>query len=133
MKRYITVSVLSLFIGILLLFLAATLLIGCSAPAGTARANQVHMATHAFAVQSTTINKGESITLVNDSGLSHIVLNGSWVNGVAVPVQEPGAPVVDTGQIDSGAYGVIGPFNTAGTYHVYCSLHVNMNLTIIVR
>lgn len=118
---------------LVLLSLFLLILIGCSVPAGIARANQVHMATHAFTVQSTAINKGESITLVNDSGLSHIVLNGSWVNGVAVPAQEPGAPVVDTGQIDSGAYGVIGPFNTAGTFHVYCSLHVNMNLIIIVR
>ena len=27
----------------------------------------------------------------------------------------------------------VGPFNTAGTYHLYCSVHVNMNLTVIVQ
>lgn len=27
----------------------------------------------------------------------------------------------------------IGPFNTAGTYHLYCTIHQNMNLTVIVQ
>jgi plastocyanin len=27
----------------------------------------------------------------------------------------------------------VGPFNTAGTFHLYCSVHLNMNLTVIVQ
>ncbi len=27
----------------------------------------------------------------------------------------------------------IGPFTTAGIYHLYCSIHVGMNLTIVVQ
>jgi plastocyanin len=136
MKRSITIGVLAQIVCIIALCLIATALIGACG-VGTANApmtaNQVHMATHVFTVASITINKGESVTLVNDSGLSHIVLNGSWVNGQATPLQEAGAPTVSTGQIPAGGYVVIGPFDTAGTYQVYCSLHLGMNLAIIVN
>ena len=27
----------------------------------------------------------------------------------------------------------IGPFNTAGTFHLYCTVHQGMNLTVIVQ
>jgi len=27
----------------------------------------------------------------------------------------------------------IGPFTTAGTFHIYCSIHPGMNLTITVK
>jgi len=27
----------------------------------------------------------------------------------------------------------IGPFTTAGIYHIYCSVHVGMNLTVVVQ
>ena len=94
--------------------------------------NQVHMATHVFIVPSITIHQGQNITLVNDGAVSHIVLNGSWVNGVETPAVEAGAPVVNTGQIPSGGQVLIGPFNNTGTFHLYCSLHVQMNLTVVV-
>jgi plastocyanin len=128
MRRYV-LTILSLVLLECLVLLVAS----CGMNATPMGANQVHMATHVFLVPSINIKQGESITLVNDAGLSHIVLNGSWVNGVAVMVQEPGAPTINTGQIPAGSSVVIGPFPNAGTYHVYCSLHVNMNLTVIVN
>lgn len=119
---------------ILLSLLALVLLVGCgSMSGGPVAVNQVHMDTHVFTVPSITINKGESITLVNDSGLSHIVTNGSWVNGQPVPNQEAGAPTVSTGQIPAGGSVTVGPFDTAGTFQLYCTIHVNMNLTVIVQ
>jgi plastocyanin len=54
------------------------------------------------------------------------------VNGVAKPAKEPGAPTVNNLQIN-GNNAQIGPFNTAGTFHIYCSIHPGMNLTITVK
>jgi plastocyanin len=28
---------------------------------------------------------------------------------------------------------MVGPWNTPGTYHVYCTIHQNMQLTVIVQ
>ncbi len=49
-------------------------------------------------------------------------------------MQENGAPVVNNMQF-SGSDGsqTIGPFNTIGTFHLYCSVHPGMNLTVIVQ
>jgi len=55
------------------------------------------------------------------------------MNGVAHPLQETGAPTVSNLMFSTaGQSRVIGPFNTAGTFHLYCSIHTGMNLTITV-
>ncbi len=87
-----------------------------------------------FTQPSITISKGSSLTLVDDVAVTHIISNGSWVNGTAKPAKEPGAPTVSNLQFTTaGQSQTIGPFSTAGTYHLYCSVHVNMNLTVIVQ
>ena len=49
-------------------------------------------------------------------------------------MQESGAPVMNNVQISgNGSSQVIGPFNTPGTYHFYCTVHPGMNLTVIVQ
>ena len=45
---------------------------------------------------------------------------------------EPGAPNVSNVQINDNST-EIGPFTTAGIYHLYCTIHQGMNLTIIVQ
>jgi plastocyanin len=35
--------------------------------------------------------------------------------------------------LTSGGSVEIGPFTTAGTYHIYCTVHQGMNLEIIVQ
>ncbi len=85
-------------------------------------------------VQSTiTISRGSNVTLVNDSAALHIIANGSWVNGEAQAMQESGSPTANNLQITGNSSQVIGPFNTPGTYHFYCAVHPNMNLTVIVQ
>ena len=94
----------------------------------------VHMGQTNFDQSSVTISKGGTVTLVSDTSSVHIISNGQWVNGVAKPGKEPGAPTVDNVQFTSaGESKVIGPFNTAGTFHLYCSVHPGMQLTIIVQ
>src|SRR5436309_2021395 len=103
---------------------------GGSAGAGAS----VHMGPTTFLQPSVTISKGSSLSLIDDVPVLHIIGNGSWVNNVTQPAIEPGAPVVNNVQISSAGQSItVGPFNTAGTYHLYCSVHLNMNLTVIVQ
>src|SRR6266702_3494671 len=87
-----------------------------------------------FLQPSVTISKGSSLNLIDDVAVLHLISNGSWVNGVAQPATEPGAPTVSNMQFNAAGQSMtVEPFNTAGTYHLYCSVHQNMNLTVIVK
>ena len=93
----------------------------------------VHMGNSTFTQPSVTISKGSSLNLIDDVAVLHIIDNGSWVNNVVKPAREPGAPLVNNLQFNAAGQSMaVGPFNTAGTYHLYCSVHLNMNLTVIV-
>lgn len=101
---------------------------------GTSGNATVHMGQTNFDQSSVTISKGGTVTLVSDTSSVHIISNGQWVNGVARPGKESGAPMVNNVQFtSSGESKVIGPFNTAGTFHLYCSVHPGMQLTVIVQ
>lgn len=91
----------------------------------------VHMGATGFIQDSITLHKGEMLDLVDDTISPHQIENGSWVNGVARPALEPGAPPVNQtfNGYDSAE---VGPFNTAGIFHFYCAIHQSMNLTVIV-
>jgi plastocyanin len=87
-----------------------------------------------FTQSSVTISKGSNINLIDDNAVTHVISNGSWVNGTAKPATEPNAPTVSNLMFNSaGQSQTIGPFDTAGTFHFYCSIHQNMNLTVIVQ
>ena len=92
----------------------------------------VHMGAGSFLQSSVTIPKGSKLLLVDDVAALHILANGSWQNGVAKPASESGAPRVNNVQVN-GSSTQIGPFTTAGTYHIYCEVHQGMNLTVIVQ
>lgn len=92
----------------------------------------VHMSGADFVQHSITIHKGDSITLIDDTASPHTITNGSWVNGVAKPAKESGAPTIllNFNGNDSQS---MGPFTTSGTFHFYCTIHQNMNLTVTVQ
>lgn len=92
----------------------------------------VHLGVNTFNPATVTIAKGTKLVLVDDGQFAHVIGNGTWVNGVARPSGEAGAPTVNNLQIN-GNSATIGPFNTAGTYHIYCLIHPDMNLTVIVQ
>ena len=107
---------------------------GGGAGTGDSGVPGVHMGAVNFVQPSITINKGSSLNLIDDVAVLHLISNGSWVNGVAQPATEPGAPTVSNMQFNAAGQSMtVGPFNTAGTYHLYCSVHQNMNLTVIVK
>jgi plastocyanin len=102
---------------------------------GTTSTNGVptmHMSAGNFDQPSITIAKGSKLLLVDDVAVLHILANGSWQNGAPKPEQEPGAPTVENVRVNGNRV-ELGPFATAGTYHIYCTLHPGMTLTIIVQ
>ena len=111
------------------------LLVACgSASNASAVPNPVHMNATNFVQNSITIKKGESITLINDDLFgSHTIANGTWENGTAQPAREAGAPEAKDVNIGGNSSATIGPFTTAGTFKLYCTVHTGMNLTVIVQ
>ena len=120
-----------LIVGLIILGLVTVLAVACGGSGGSAN---VHLGSSTFLQSSVTISKGDSINLIDDMAVVHIISNGSWMNGVPQPVTESDAPTVSNLQFNSaGQSQMIGPFNTAGTYHFFCSVHPGMNLTVIVQ
>ncbi len=94
----------------------------------------VHMEMANFAQTTITVAKGQKLKLVNDGSYYHIISTGSWVNGQPVVSHQAGGPVVNNVNVTSTGTSVeIGPFTKAGTYHLLCTVHPGMTLTIIVQ
>ena len=139
-KRWLAFLALSYLLTLVLLACGAA---APAAPAGSGTAEtatsaasgtEVHMNSAIFVQAEITIQKGQSVRLINDDPLTpHIIANGIWVNGIAKPTKEPNAPEVRNVQINGNAQATIGPFTTAGTFRFYCTIHPGMNLTVIVQ
>ncbi len=94
----------------------------------------VHMSATNFDQTIMVVSKGKSLKLVNDGNYTHIIANGSWSKGQAVVRHKINQPVVnDMEVVGPGKSLIIGPFTTAGTYYLFCTVHPGMNLTIVVR
>lgn len=118
-----------------LIAMTLTLLLACTntsnAPGN--HPNTVKTEGSAFAISSITIKKGSTITFYDDpnNGALHILVIGQN----AQQKFEKGAPDFGgvTGiRLDEGDSWTTPPWNTAGTYHVACTVHPTMNLTVIV-
>ena len=93
----------------------------------------VHMAGSNFLTNIVLVPKGGKLLLVDDDSVEHLIQNGSWSqNGTPHSQSEPGAPVVRNRDIKGGSV-TIGPFTTAGVFHLYCTIHQGMNLTVLVQ
>lgn len=92
----------------------------------------VHTLATTFQESCVNVAKGSSLQVVPSVPSFHNLVNGSWVNGNQVPMKESGAPTVNNVQVTNSTIS-IGPFTTAGTYHIFCTVHPNMNLTVIVK
>ncbi len=78
------------------------------------------------------VAKGSSLKIVPVAPSLHLLDNGSWVNGNQQLAKEPGAPSINNVTVQSDPI-EIGPFTTAGTFHIFCTVHPNMNLTVEVK
>ncbi len=123
----------TLLAGLIVLCLVTALVVACSGPGGGG-STDVHMGNTNFVQTSITISKGSSLNLIDDVAVVHVISHGFWKNGTSDPAIEPGAPTVNNLQFSSaGQSQMIGPFNTAGTFHLYCLIHEDMNLTVVVK
>jgi plastocyanin len=116
----------------------ACILVACgngnAAGSPNASGTEVHMNSANFVQTVITIQKGQSVTLIDDDVFTpHTIANGTWENGTAKPAREPNAPKVDNVQINGNVQATVGPFPTAGTFKFYCTIHPGMNLTVIVQ
>ncbi|HEY1391428.1 MAG TPA: hypothetical protein VGF38_23010 [Ktedonobacterales bacterium] len=103
--------------------------------AGTVRAGTqtVHLAAASFAPDIIALHKGDTLTIVDDGPVPHTITNGTWSSdNKPVPGVEPGAPIIKNVDLNNNTRAV-GPFTTSGTYHIYCTIHPGMSLTIIVQ
>jgi hypothetical protein len=93
----------------------------------------VHIAGSTFLTNVVLVPKGDTLLLVEDDMVEHIIQNGAWtLSGLPHPEVEPGAPVVHSLDL-KGRSAHMGPFPTAGVFHLYCTIHQGMTLTIVVE
>jgi plastocyanin len=99
---------------------------------GNCATGTAHTLVSSFQESCVDVTKGGQLQIVPVVQSVHILDTGSWVNGSPVPMNEPGAPTINNVQVTSTTVSV-GPFNMAGTFKIYCTIHQNMNLTVVVR
>lgn len=118
--------------------IVVTLIVAASPPTSTGSPTTngeptVHMSATAFVQNVVLVPKGVKLRLVDDGNVEHILRNGFWkADGSQQSSVESGAPVVKDVTVNGGSID-IGPFATAGVYHIYCTIHSQMNLTIVVQ
>ena len=106
-----------------------------SASSGPVAATSVvvlQMNTYGFLQTSVTLHRGEHLLLVSSSAEEHVLYNGTWSNGSPRIQREPGAPLINDMILREDTVS-IGPFNTAGVYHIISLLHKGVQLTVIVQ
>ncbi len=123
-----------LLIGFLVCGLLTIMLAACAVydEANVPKGPEAHMAGASFLVDSVNIKKGDTLTLVDDSSAQHIIKNGTWNGNTPQPKTEAGAPTVDV-TLNGNDSATIGPFNTAGTFQLFCTIHPGMKLTVNVQ
>jgi len=100
---------------------------------GQAGSATVHLTATRFAQDIVALHKGDRLIIVDDGPVPHTLTNGSWsADQRPVPGVEPGAPLVNNVALNNNTV-TLGPFTTPGTYHLYCTIHPGMTLTIVVQ
>jgi plastocyanin len=120
------------FAVLLLMLLALFALAACGQSASAS--NEVSMAASDFSATIITIKAGQAVHFTDPAGIgaTHIVCLGSDGNCSAT-AQGPQALEGDGFTINAGDPPKDVPFTTPGTYHITCSIHPSMNLTVTVR
>jgi len=119
----VSLGVILLGVGI---FAPSVVVAARQAPPGT-----IGMTHEGFSTKTVTIHRGQTLTFVNSSGFLHVI--GPGDDGRLA--SEPNSPQLTA----DGAFlseqnqtFTTGPWNVPGTYHLTCSLHPEMNLTVVV-
>lgn len=121
-------------IGLALFTLFTLILSACAIrdTAGGASGPSVHMGGASFIQPSITIKKGDTLTIIDDAAVPHVITNGTWDNGKMVTQKEANAPAINMNFTGNDTIATPA-FTTAGTYKLLCTIHGNMNLTVTVQ
>ncbi len=92
-------------------------------------ATDVGMFTRDFAKAIVTLHRGQRLTLINDSNAVHVI--GPGTNTHVVSPQR-GNPVTGFHLMQSNQVYTTGRWMTVGTFHLTCTVHPGMNLTVVV-
>ena len=123
-----------------LLFVFMFMAAGCGKTPGggggntnTGPVDQINLTVDDFASKSITVKAGTPFKFVDpsDTGGIHIICTGDN----AKCVDNPDAPKDLLGQgfqIQPGETKTV-TFDKPGTYHIACTLHINMNMTVVVQ
>lgn len=118
----------------LIILTGVCLLFSCKIGEYQAKAGPtVYTGLNNFIETTVTLHKGQWLKMQAKVTSQHIIVNGTWTNGVAHPGKEAGAPAVNKTINTAGESATVGPFSTAGTFQLYCTVHSGMNLTVIVK
>jgi plastocyanin len=103
---------------------------GSSATGGTVT---VRLTSNRFAPDIVALHKGETLAYVDEGSVPHTLSNGVWsADDHPSPVAEAGAPTIRNVDVSDKSV-TVGPFTTPGTYHIYCTVHPGMTLTVLVQ
>lgn len=127
-KKRVVGVVVFLVLATLTVMLAACSIHEVSSTTGPA----VHMGNANFLQSSITLHTGQSVELIDDVAVEHIITNGTWKNGQPEKLKESNAPAYNH-TFNGNDRDALGPFNVSGTFHYYCTIHPGMNLTVIVQ
>jgi len=122
-----------ILVGLVLFGILSTLIAACgiydvsNVPTGPT----VHMGGSNFSQPTITIKKGQSLDLIDDAAVQHIIKNGTWNGNTPVIKAEAGAPSVNV-TLNGNDSSTVGPFNTSGSFKLFCTIHPAMDLTVTV-
>lgn len=119
-----------IFVGALLVSAIATAVPSSAATSASATPT-THLEAASFSPQAVIVPKGDKLHVVAASNVMHILANGTWERQTPHPATESGAPTIADVHIAGGSTD-LGPFTTSGTYHIYCTVHPGMMLTVFV-
>ncbi len=108
-----------------------------SSAGGAANANAtgtetVHLSGATFSPNIVALHTGDKLIMIGDAPVPHLIANGTWSGTKPMPGSESGAPTISNVSVN-GTTVTVGPFTTPGTYHLYCTVHPGMVLTVIVQ
>lgn len=128
MRKMMFAATLSLLVLALALSVA-----GCGESASGGSSNEVDMGSSSFVQTSVTLSSGQALHLVDpqDSGGTHNLCLGQ--NGTCA--SDPNGPTAlgGSGMMFSPGTTKDITFSTAGTYHITCTIHPSMNLSVTVQ
>ena len=92
--------------------------------------NAIDTSSSAFSKSQVTIKVGQTLTFVDNGEIHYLVIgtNATYQKETGAP--DLGGPSGHT--ISAGQVWLTPPWTTPGTYHITCTIHPNMNLTVTV-